>query len=60
MKLWIDDIRLAPAGYIWCKSVNEAVEAILNTVEFGETIELLDMDHDAGSGVQAAFSGMAQ
>lgn len=24
MKLWIDDVRLAPEGYHWCKSVNEA------------------------------------
>ena len=24
MKLWIDDVRPAPEGYVWCKSVNEA------------------------------------
>lgn len=24
MKLWIDDVRIAPDGYIWLKSVNEA------------------------------------
>jgi hypothetical protein len=24
MKLWIDDVRPAPKGYVWCKSVNEA------------------------------------
>lgn len=23
MKLWIDDVRIAPDGYIWLKSVNE-------------------------------------
>ena len=23
MKLWIDDVRPAPEGYVWCKSVNE-------------------------------------
>lgn len=28
MKLWIDDIRPAPEGYIWCKSVNEAITLI--------------------------------
>ena len=28
MKLWIDDVRPAPEGYIWCKSVNEAKRAI--------------------------------
>lgn len=24
MKLWINDVRPAPEGYVWCKSVNEA------------------------------------
>lgn len=24
MKLWIDDVRPAPEGYAWCRSVNEA------------------------------------
>lgn len=28
MKLWIDDVRLAPEGYVWCKSVNEAKQFI--------------------------------
>lgn len=23
MKLWVDDVRPAPEGYIWCKSVDE-------------------------------------
>ena len=26
MKLWIDDVRPAPEGYVWCKSVDEAKE----------------------------------
>ena len=34
MKLWIDDIRPAPEGYIWCKSVNEAKEAILSYEQY--------------------------
>ena len=25
MKLWIDDMRSAPEGYVWCKSVNDAI-----------------------------------
>ena len=29
MKLWIDDVRPAPEGYTWCKSVNEAKLTIL-------------------------------
>ena len=28
MKIWVDDVRPAPIGYIWVKSVNEAIERI--------------------------------
>lgn len=30
MKLWIDDVRPAPEGYIRCKSVNDAKNEIIN------------------------------
>ena len=29
MKLWVDDVRPAPEGYLWCKSVNEAKDVII-------------------------------
>ena len=29
MKLWIDDVRPAPEGYVWCRSVNETIACIL-------------------------------
>lgn len=28
MKIWIDDVRPAPEGYEWCKSVNQAIYII--------------------------------
>lgn len=28
LKLWVDDMRTAPEGYVWCKSVNEAIALI--------------------------------
>lgn len=31
MKLWVDDIRTAPDGYHWCKSVNDAKKYIRAT-----------------------------
>lgn len=31
MKLWVDDLRPAPDGYDWFKSVNEAKEMILES-----------------------------
>ena len=64
MKLWIDDVRPAPKGYVWQKSVNEAKEFIkarekrINSLRNSEllssahekrlSIELIDIDHDAG------------
>lgn len=55
MKLWIDDVRPAPDGYQWIKSVNEAKEIIEIreiVVEISGdnyyAIELIDIDHDAG------------
>lgn len=54
MKLWVDDVRPAPDGYIWCKSVNEAKRFIIDNSPRKKfdfvpyPIELIDIDHDAG------------
>lgn len=64
MKIWIDDLRPAPEGYVWCKSVNEAINCISGTEEYisgaldeldyrwleeyDGPITLIDIDHDAG------------
>ena len=45
MKLWIDDCRPAPEGYIWLKSTNETLRFIINHVH---DIEEVALDHDAG------------
>lgn len=37
MKLWVDDIRPAPEGYVWCKSVNEAKKQIIHQEELFHT-----------------------
>lgn len=66
LKLWVDDIRPAPEGYIWCKSVNAAKECIayceyinnryrIHTsvgIEPEDEVELIDIDHDAGEYVK--------
>ena len=54
MKIWVDDLRPVPQGYIGTKSVNETIELIEKLVDAGETIELLDLDHDLGD---YAFQG---
>jgi hypothetical protein len=62
MKLWIDDVRPAPEGYIWCKSVLMAKSYIIkysNRIDWDnnlvDEIELIDIDHDAGD--YACFGG---
>ena len=54
MKLWIDDVRPAPEGYVWCTTVNQAKMVIIDEEVFGH-LELIDIDHDAGS--YAEFGG---
>ncbi|MBO5327606.1 MAG: hypothetical protein J6B04_00365 [Clostridia bacterium] len=48
MKIWLDDVRPAPKGYILCKSVNEAIAAILQAEKAGDCIDVIDCDHDLG------------
>ena len=45
MKLWIDDVRPAPEGYIWCKSTLNALHTIYHNAD---DIEEVSLDHDAG------------
>ena len=36
MKIWVDDVRPAPRGYAWCKSVNETkdwIEVVEGVIE---------------------------
>lgn len=50
MKLWIDDVRPAPEGYVWVKSVNEAINLIGDVEKHlgVATIGLIDLDYDSG------------
>jgi hypothetical protein len=56
MKLWIDDLRLPPEGYTWCKTVDQAKQQIEDCEYMYSTsrekdfwtIEVIDTDHDAG------------
>ena len=45
MKLWIDDVRPVPDGYIGFMTTNEALRFIMH---YYEAIEIIDLDHDAG------------
>ena len=48
MKIWVDDLRPVPSGYVGTKSVNETIDLIEKLENVGENIELLDLDHDLG------------
>lgn len=56
VKIWVDDVRPAPAGYFWCKSTNEALDTITDhLIMYHKSggkdyykIEVIDLDHDAG------------
>ena len=48
MKLWIDDVRPAPEGYVWIKSVNAAKRYITMTSPYGVADIEISIDHDAG------------
>lgn len=49
LKIWVDDIRPAPEGYIWLKSVNEVKKYLADPhILCNYEIKLIDLDHDAG------------
>ncbi len=48
MKIWVDDVRPIPHDYVGAKSVNQAIALIEEAEREGETVELLDLDHDLG------------
>ena len=61
--VWIDDLRPAPEGYVWIKSVHQAQKFIRKCAYMKHMfpnrdywdIALIDTDHDAGS--YAQFGG---
>lgn len=60
VKIWVDDIRPAPEGYVHCYTTNEAKMVIQNIEALKAimchnnlpSITLLDLDHDAGDYVK--------
>ena len=57
MNIWIDDVRPAPEGYLHIYSVDHA-KTLIQVIETrgingDKTIELIDIDHDAGEYVCA-------
>ena len=47
MKIWVDDIRIAPKSFVWCKTVNDFKTLVKDAIKREEKIELVSLDHDA-------------
>lgn len=43
MKLWVDDLRPAPEGWLWVKGSAEAIDVLGR-----EPIDVVSLDHDLG------------
>ena len=48
MKLWLDDIRTPPEGYLWAKDVRTAIQIVEATLHTGLEWERASLDHDLG------------
>lgn len=49
LKIWVDDVRPAPNGYYWCKTVNSVKRLLCDAhiINYYD-IAVIDLDHDAG------------
>lgn len=57
MKIWLDDLRPAPEGFVWCRSVNQA-KRVIEEAEKLASVELIDCDHDLGDYAQDGGDGI--
>jgi hypothetical protein len=48
MRLWIDDLRLPPAGWTWARTSRAAVLFLEKYKAIGREIEAISFDHDLG------------
>lgn len=48
VKLWVDDLRPAPVGWVWAKSSLEAIEILNRWASTSLTLEAVSLDHDLG------------
>ena len=45
MKLWVDDVRPAPEGYVWVRSVEEAKQVVLlSEREYQRILDLVEIE----------------
>lgn len=49
-RLWLDDLRSPPEGWVWAKTVEEAIPIIESGV-----VEQASLDHDLGEGIDEGY-----
>lgn len=54
MKLWLDDIRPAPDGWIWCKNVPEILDFFALKEKWKKVVEV-SLDHDLGENTSTGY-----
>lgn len=56
MKIWLDDERPAPTGWLHVKTVAEAFKVLLDADEFKESIEEISCDNDLGEDIPEGYT----
>lgn len=56
MKIWLDDERQAPDGWIWCKTVEE----VMNQLKQNQEAKIVSLDNDLGAGHKEGFHVITQ
>lgn len=48
MKIWLDDVREAPEGWLWIKNCTELTAVLGFSDQLGTPIDEISLDHDLG------------
>jgi hypothetical protein len=48
IKIWVDDIRYPPEGWLWCPDSASAIGLLETAKRIGIVIEEMSLDHDLG------------
>lgn len=56
MKLWLDDIRPAPDGWTWCKTMGELMPHLETLKAGGSDVTHISLDNDLGTGEPEGYT----
>ena len=56
INIWLDDIRPAPEGFVWVKTVEDIIDLWSRCVfDTKERINTISLDNDLGEGIQEGY-----